>query len=100
MLKLMRLVLLPLAIQTAAMDMLGGEGIEVQCRKADIMADAAYAVFSRPLAGAAHTTGHFLIDEDILRGAGLSDMDVYAVKPGQYEHPSLVRHIDAFLLIY
>ncbi|XP_059894287.1 hydroxysteroid dehydrogenase-like protein 2 isoform X2 [Gadus macrocephalus] len=72
------------AIQTAAMDMLGGEGIERQCRKADIMADAAYSVFSRPLAGPAHTTGHFLIDEDILREAGLGDMEVYAVEPG---HP-------------
>ncbi|CAL8326617.1 unnamed protein product [Boreogadus saida] len=72
------------AIQTAAMDMLGGEGIERQCRKADIMADAAYSVFSRPLAGPAHTTGHFMIDEDILREAGLGDMEVYAVEPG---HP-------------
>ncbi|XP_030197067.1 hydroxysteroid dehydrogenase-like protein 2 isoform X2 [Gadus morhua] len=72
------------AIQTAAMDMLGGEGIERQCRKADIMADAAYSVFSRPLGGPAHTTGHFLIDEDILREAGLGDMEVYAVEPG---HP-------------
>ncbi|CAL8318202.1 unnamed protein product [Lota lota] len=74
------------AIQTAAMAMLGGEGIERQCRKADIMADAAYAVFSRPLAGPAYTTGHFLIDEDVLREAGLSDMEVYAVEPG---HPLL-----------
>jgi len=64
------------------MDMLGGEGIGRQCRKADIMADAAYSVFSRPLAGPASTTGHFLIDEDVLREAGLSDMDVYAVEPG------------------
>lgn len=74
------------AIQTAAMDMLGGDGIGRQCRKPDIMADAAYTVFSRPLAGSACTTGHFLIDEDVLREVGLSDMEVYAVEPG---HPLL-----------
>ncbi|KAJ3604966.1 hypothetical protein NHX12_027017 [Muraenolepis orangiensis] len=74
------------AIQTAAMDMLGGAGIERQCRKADIMADAAYAVFSRPLAGPKNTTGHFLIDEDVLREAGINDMEIYAVEPG---HPLL-----------
>lgn len=66
------------------MDMLGGDGIERQCRKADIMADAAYTVFSRPLAGPAYTTGQFLIDEDVLREVGLSDMEVYAVEPGEF----------------
>ena len=80
--------------------MLGGEGIERQCRKADIMADAAYAVFSRPLAGPAHSTGNFLIDEDILREAGLGDMEVYAVEPGHYESPSLISNIYVFFLIY
>lgn len=74
------------AIITAAMDMLGGEGIDKQCRKVDIMADAAYAIFSRPLAGATHRTAGFLIDEEVLREEGVSDMDVYAVEPG---HPLL-----------
>ncbi|CAL8341855.1 unnamed protein product [Arctogadus glacialis] len=83
------------AIQTAAMDMLGGEGIERQCRKADIMADAAYSVFSRPLAGPAHTTGHFLIDEDILREAGLGDMEVYAVEPGHPLMPDFFLDVEA-----
>ncbi|CAL8280291.1 unnamed protein product [Merluccius merluccius] len=82
------------AIQTAAMDMLGGDGIERQCRKADIMADAAYAVFSRPLAGPAHTTGHFLIDEDVLREAGLSDMEIYAVEPGHPLLPDFFLDVD------
>ncbi|XP_026864422.2 hydroxysteroid dehydrogenase-like protein 2 [Electrophorus electricus] len=70
------------AIQTAAMDMLGGPGIAKQCRKVEIMADAAYAVLSKPVS----YTGQFVIDEDILRKEGIKDFDVYAVKPG---HPLL-----------
>ncbi|XP_061603321.1 hydroxysteroid dehydrogenase-like protein 2 isoform X2 [Phyllopteryx taeniolatus] len=70
------------AIQTAAMDMLGGEGVAKQCRTADIMADAAYVVLSRPKT----FTGHFLVDEDVLREHGVEDMDRYAVQPG---HPLL-----------
>ncbi|XP_075993477.1 hydroxysteroid dehydrogenase-like protein 2 [Genypterus blacodes] len=66
------------AIQTAAMDMLGGDGVGKQCRKADIMADAAYAVLSRPTS----FTGNFLIDEDILRQDGVRDFEQYAVQPG------------------
>lgn len=70
------------AIQTAAMDMLGGEGVAKQCRTADIMADAAYSVLSQPTA----YTGHFLVDEDVLKGQGVHDFEPYAVQPG---HPLL-----------
>uniref|UniRef100_A0A8C7YDT3 Hydroxysteroid dehydrogenase-like protein 2 n=1 Tax=Oryzias sinensis TaxID=183150 RepID=A0A8C7YDT3_9TELE len=70
------------AIQTAAMDMLGGEGVAKQCRKADIMADAAYAILSKPK----EYTGHFLVDEDVLREQGVQDFEAYAVQPG---HPLL-----------
>uniref|UniRef100_A0A8C5YRK7 Hydroxysteroid dehydrogenase-like protein 2 n=1 Tax=Marmota marmota marmota TaxID=9994 RepID=A0A8C5YRK7_MARMA len=35
------------AIHTAAMDMLGGSGVESQCRKVDIIADAAYSIFKK-----------------------------------------------------
>ncbi|XP_047426536.1 hydroxysteroid dehydrogenase-like protein 2 isoform X2 [Mugil cephalus] len=70
------------AIQTAAMDMLGGDGIGKQCRTADIMADAAYAVLSQPR----DYTGHFLVDEDVLKEQGVRDFDQYAVQPG---HPLL-----------
>ncbi|KAM9455560.1 hydroxysteroid dehydrogenase-like protein 2 [Clarias gariepinus] len=66
------------AIQTAAMEMIGGSGVEKQCRKVDIMADAAYAVLSKPVS----YTGHFLIDDDILKNEGVKDFDVYAVQPG------------------
>lgn len=70
------------AIQTAAMDMLGGEGVGKQCRTADIMADAAYAILTKN-----HDfTGHFVIDEDLLRKEGVRDFESYAVQPG---HPLL-----------
>lgn len=66
------------AIHTAAMDMLGGSGIESQCRKVDIIADAAYSIFKKPKS----FTGNFIIDENILKEEGIKDFDVYAIKPG------------------
>ncbi|XP_012624379.1 hydroxysteroid dehydrogenase-like protein 2 [Microcebus murinus] len=68
------------AIHTAAMDMLGGSGIESQCRKVDIIADAAYSIFRKPKS----FTGNFIIDENILKEEGIKNFDIYAVKPG---HP-------------
>ncbi|XP_074251283.1 hydroxysteroid dehydrogenase-like protein 2 isoform X3 [Saimiri boliviensis] len=70
------------AIHTAAMDMLGGSGIESQCRKVDIIADAAYAIFKKPK----NFTGNFVIDENILKEEGIKNFDAYAIKPG---HPLL-----------
>ncbi|XP_054253422.1 hydroxysteroid dehydrogenase-like protein 2 isoform X6 [Indicator indicator] len=68
------------AIHTAAMDMLGGAGIEKQCRKTDIIADAAYCILTKPKT----FTGNFIIDEDLLREEGVKDFDAYAIVPG---HP-------------
>uniref|UniRef100_A0A8C8BLU4 Hydroxysteroid dehydrogenase-like protein 2 n=1 Tax=Otus sunia TaxID=257818 RepID=A0A8C8BLU4_9STRI len=68
------------AIHTAAMDMLGGHGIEKQCRKTDILADAAYCILTKPKS----FTGNFIIDEVLLREEGVKDFDVYAIAPG---HP-------------
>ncbi|MEJ1282862.1 hydroxysteroid dehydrogenase like 2 [Cricetulus griseus] len=65
------------AIHTAAMDMLGGSGVESQCRKADIIADAAYSIFKRPKS----FTGNFIIDENILKEEGINNFDVYAITP-------------------
>jgi len=67
------------AILTAAMDMLGGKGVGSRCRKPDIMADAAYAIFSKNVGDC---TGQFLIDDDVLLKEGITDMDQYAVEPG------------------
>ncbi|NWU97948.1 HSDL2 protein, partial [Upupa epops] len=68
------------AIHTAAMDMLGGSGIEKQCRKTDILADAAYCILTKPKS----FTGNFIIDEVLLREEGVKDFGVYAIAPG---HP-------------
>ncbi|NXJ85499.1 HSDL2 protein, partial [Trogon melanurus] len=66
------------AIHTAAVDMLGGSGIEKQCRRTDILADAAYCILTKPKS----FTGNFIIDEVLLREEGVKDFDVYAIAPG------------------
>ena len=66
-------------IATAALAMLGDAVRPEQCRKPEIMADAAHAVLTRP---AGSGTGRFLIDEDVLREAGVADFERYAVAPG------------------
>ena len=68
------------AIATAAvMNLLGGEAAIQRCRKPEIMADAAHYVLTQP---SREVSGNFFIDEDVLRTAGLSDFDPYAVSPG------------------
>jgi citronellol/citronellal dehydrogenase len=49
------------------------------CRSPEIMADAAYAVLT---ADAATTTGNFFIDDEVLRKAGVTDLDRYSVVAG------------------
>ncbi|XP_045158567.1 hydroxysteroid dehydrogenase-like protein 2 [Mercenaria mercenaria] len=68
------------AIYTAAMEMLGG-GSEVadQCRKPEIMADAAYVILTQDV----NYTGNFAIDDEVLIKAGVKDMDQYAWSPGK-----------------
>jgi citronellol/citronellal dehydrogenase len=64
-------------IATDALNMI--PGIEIaRCRKPDIVADAAHAILVRPARG---FSGKFLIDEDVLRAAGISDFTPYAVDP-------------------
>jgi len=66
------------AIATAALRMIPGMDLS-QCRKPEIMADAAWAILTRP---AMHDTGRFFVDEDVLKADGVSDFDVYSVVPG------------------
>jgi citronellol/citronellal dehydrogenase len=66
-------------VATDALNMIPGVAIE-RCRKPEIVADAAYMVLTRPAAGFA---GRFLIDEDVLREAGVTDFAPYAVDPAQ-----------------
>jgi citronellol/citronellal dehydrogenase len=65
------------AIATAAVrNLLGGDETIRRCRKPEIMADAAYAILTRP---SRTCTGNFFIDEDVLRSAGVTDFTPYAV---------------------
>ena len=43
------------------------------------MADAAYVIFN---SDSRTTTGNYFIDEDVLRGTGMTDFSEYAVTPG------------------
>jgi len=72
-------------IATDAINMIPGVDAR-QCRTPQIMADAAHAVLVR---AARSFSGNFLIDEDVLRDAGTSDFDQYAVEPGQHLLPDL-----------
>jgi citronellol/citronellal dehydrogenase len=67
-------------IATAAIrNVLGGDEGMKACRKPEIMADAAYAIFNRP---ARDCTGNFFIDDEVLAAEGVTDFDQYAVSPG------------------
>lgn len=68
------------AIATAAVhNLLGGDEAIRHCRKPEIMADAAHAILTR---SSRECTGNFFIDDDVLRSAGVSNFDQYAVTPG------------------
>ena len=68
-------------IATAAVqNLLGGDSVIRQSRKPEIMAEAAYAVFSRP---STELTGRFLIDDNFLAENGVADFDQYRVDPTQ-----------------
>ena len=68
-------------IATAAVqNLLGGDAMIRRARKPEIMADAAYAIFSK---AARELTGRFLIDDDVLAQSGVDDLDRYRVDPTQ-----------------
>ncbi len=65
-------------IATAAVNMLGGDELMQHSRKPEIMADAAYAILTRP---SREFTGNFCIDDSVLEDEGISDLSDYAVNP-------------------
>lgn len=65
-------------IYTAAIAMLGGVVKPENCRKPDIVADAAHAVLIR---GSRECSGNFFIDDEVLAESGVTDLDQYAVDP-------------------
>jgi citronellol/citronellal dehydrogenase len=73
-------------IATAALAMLGGAVNPENCRKPEIMADAAHWVLTRP---SRQVTGQFFIDDEVLEKAGVTDFERYAVKPGEKLLPDL-----------
>jgi citronellol/citronellal dehydrogenase len=73
-------------IATAALAMLGGMTPTENCRKPEIVADAAHVILTRD---SRCCTGNFYIDEDVLREAGVTDFERYAVQPGSPLYPDL-----------
>jgi citronellol/citronellal dehydrogenase len=72
-------------IATAAIAMLGGL-TERNCRKPEIVADAAYAILGRDSRAC---TGNFFLDEEVLAAEGVTDFSRYAVEPGAPLFPDL-----------
>jgi citronellol/citronellal dehydrogenase len=72
-------------IATAAIAMLPGVAAR-NCRKAEIVADAARAVLVRDSRAC---TGNFFLDEEVLAAEGVSDFSRYAVEPGNPLLPDL-----------
>ena len=67
-------------IATAAVkNLLGGEALMNMSRTADIIADAAYYILSKP---STECTGNTFIDEAVLAKEGITDLSKYAVVPG------------------
>lgn len=67
-------------IATAAVqNLLGGDKLIGMSRKPEIVADAIFEIIRKP---AAECTGQLLLDEDVLRAAGITDFEQYAVTPG------------------
>jgi citronellol/citronellal dehydrogenase len=67
-------------IATAAVqNLLGGDEAMRRSRKPEIMADAAYAILTKP---SRSFTGNFCIDDDVLRSAGVTDLERYSCIPG------------------
>jgi citronellol/citronellal dehydrogenase len=67
-------------IDTAAVrNLLGGDALAKMSRKPEVLADAAYYIFSKPSTAC---TGNCFIDEDVFAGEGITDLSHYSVVPG------------------
>ena len=66
-------------IATAAVKMLGGDPMLKKSRTAEIMADAAHVILTKP---SREFTGNFCIDDLVLWDAGVRDFSKYAAVPG------------------
>ncbi|MGA8892662.1 MAG: NAD(P)-dependent oxidoreductase [Anaeromyxobacteraceae bacterium] len=73
-------------IDTAALNLLGGEALARHARRPEIVADAARAILLRD---ARKVTGNFFLDDEVLREEGVTDLSGYAVVPGADLVPDL-----------
>ncbi|HJX14172.1 MAG TPA: hypothetical protein VJ386_00465, partial [Candidatus Deferrimicrobiaceae bacterium] len=73
-------------IATAAVAMLEGAVDLSNCRKPEIVADAAHAILVRD---SRTCTGNFFIDEEVLASEGVTDFSPYAYEPGAVLLPDL-----------
>ena len=64
---------------SAVRNLLGGEQMCNQSRTPDIMADAAHYILTQP---SKELTGQFLVDDDVVTKAGVTDLEKYSVVPG------------------
>lgn len=72
-------------IATAAVkNLLGGDALIKMSRKPEIVADAAYYILQQ---SSKKYTGNNVIDEDIIVKAGITDLEQYAVNPGEQLYP-------------
>ncbi len=69
------------AINTAALAMIPGMDIEF-CRTTEIISDTAYIILNR---SGKECSGNFFIDEQVFASEGITDLDKYAVVPGNKE---------------
>ena len=67
-------------IDTAAVrNLLGGEALARMSRIPEVLADAAYHIFSKP---SSQCTGNCFIDEEVFAAEGITDLEKYSVVPG------------------
>ena len=67
-------------IATAAVqNLLGGDMLMNRSRKPEILADSAIHILRQP---SVECNGNLFLDEDVLKAAGITDLEHYAVKPG------------------
>lgn len=74
-------------VATAAIqNLLGGDQAMAQSRKPEIMGDAAYVILTR---SSRECTGNFFIDDDVLRQAGITDLEQYSYVPNARLRPDI-----------
>lgn len=74
------------AIDTEAIRLIAGEAARTRTRSPEILADAAYLIVTCP---SRESTGQFLLDDDVLRAAGVTDLSRY--QPAGSADDELIR---------